>query len=747
MRAERAQPPPSDGQGLKDRFPALRRLERHRPRRVPVVEQNHVADCGPACLAAVLRYFGSQVRLPDVRDQFGAGRDGVTAQSLLDVAKRHGLLGRAVRMELEDLKLLPQGTILHWEMSHFVVLDRVRRDGIDIMDPARGRRHVGAKELDDAFTGIALLFETTQRFAPVKGDRSRVLQYVKELLLHSGLIGRIMITSLLIQVFALGLPVLTGLIVDRVVPHGDTDLLRVAIGGVAMITVFSLLSNLLRSYLLIQLQTNLDMRLTLNFVDHMMRLPFEFFQLRQTGDLLMRLNSNTTIREMLTSTAVTALLDGGLVFTYVVVLMLVHPALGSVVLGLGFLRVAVYVATRHRYRDLTTELLQAQAASSDYQVQMLEGIETIKSTGAEGRAVQHWSNLFVDVMNILLDRGRLNAVVQSTMGALSVASPLVLLGYGAHLVLTDQLSLGTMLAMNALAAGFLTPLSSLVQTGLKLQTLGSYVDRVDDVLSKEPERGAQGARTAPDLLGTIELKNLSFRYSDAGPWAVDDVSVEIPSGSRVAVVGRSGSGKSSLARLLVALYQPEQGAILYDGLDLRDRDVDTIRRQIGFVPQFPFLFGASIRDNISLTDPDAPLETIERAAQMACIHDEIVQMPLHYETPVASGGASLAGGQCQRIAMARALLRRPPILVLDEATSNLDAIAERKIHENLSSIQCTQVIIAHRLSTVVDADLILVMDHGKVIERGTHDELLARRGSYANLFENQMKGVRDRSAE
>jgi ABC-type bacteriocin/lantibiotic exporter with double-glycine peptidase domain len=286
-----------------------------------------------------------------------------------------------------------------------------------------------------------------------------------------------------------------------------------------------------------------------------------------------------------------------------------------------------------------------------------------------------------------------------------------------------------------------------VQTGLKLQTLGSYVERVDDVLSKTPERGVQSERPAPDLLGEIELRNLSFRYSEAGPWAVQDVSLRVPAGSRVAIVGRSGSGKSSLARLLVGLYKPERGQILYDGQDLADRDVDSIRRQIGFVPQFPFLFGASIRDNIALTQPDAPLESVERAAQLACIHDEIAAMPLRYDTPVASGGASLAGGQCQRIAIARAILHRPPILVLDEATSNLDAVGESRIHENLSKIHCTQILIAHRLSTIVDASLIVVMEQGRVVERGTHAELLRQGGPYATLFENQMRRVRDQAAE
>lgn len=722
---------------LADRFPAVRRLERGtRRRRVPFVQQLHLADCGAASLAMALGYHGKEVPLDDVRDCLGGGREGVSALALLDAADHFGLRGRAVRLEVEDLDLLPPATILHWGMKHFVVLDRVGRRGAEIVDPASGRRTVPFDELRRQFTGVAIQLEPAPAFRPQRRAGSPVGAYLRRMLSHSGLLSRIVVTSMFAQALVIALPVLTGLIVDRVVPRGDAGLLLVITAGIAVVAVFGFLSSFLRAHLLLQLRTHLDLQMTLDFLDHLLRLPFSFFQLRHTGDLMMRLNSNTTIREMLTTTAMSAVLDGILVSVYLVVLLLTHLKLGAIVLGLAVLRVAIYLLVHRKVRELSAESLRAQAESSNYQVQMIDGIETLKVTGSERRAIEHWSNLFVNVMNVSIRRGAVAAVTDSTLGALATASPLVLLAYGGYLVLQGELSLGTMLAMNALAIGFLGPVSSLVGTALQLQTLRSYVERVDDVLRKEPEQSEERT-AAPPLAGRIEVENVSFRYSEATAWVLNDLSLTIEKGSQVAIVGRSGSGKSTLARLLVGLYTPTEGRILMDGEDLAHWDLGSVRRQIGFVSQTPFLFASSLRNNISMSDPGIPLPEIQWAAETACVHDDIMEMPLKYGTPVTSGGASLSGGQRQRIAIARALLRHPPILVLDEATSHLDTLAERRLHRNLAKLDATRIVIAHRLSTVIDSDLILVVDRGQIVERGTHAELVRGDGLYADLVRGQ----------
>ncbi len=324
------------------------------------------------------------------------------------------------------------------------------------------------------------------------------------------------------------------------------------------------------------------------------------------------------------------------------------------------------------------------------------------------------------------------------MTALRTFSPLILLWVGASRVLDGSMSLGTMLALNVLAISFLTPLSSLVSNGQQLQLVGAYFDRLTDVLEAEPEQDLQVVRHAPELSGRIELKHVSFRYDLDAPIVLRDISFTIEPGQKIALVGRTASGKSTLARLLLGLYTPTEGEILYDGIPLGGLNYRTLRSQLGVVLQESFLFSGSIRQNIAFNDPGLSLEQVREAARLAAIHREILRMPMGYETEVAEGGNGLSGGQRQRLSIARALAHKPTILLLDEATSHLDVVTEGLVDQNLSSLSCTRIVIAHRLSTIRNADLILVLDEGVVVERGSHGELLARGGHYSALVQSQM---------
>jgi ABC-type bacteriocin/lantibiotic exporter with double-glycine peptidase domain len=543
--------------------------------------------------------------------------------------------------------------------------------------------------------------------------------------------------SVLVQLLALGLPLMTTLLVDRIIPRRDFDLLTVLGAGLVMMVVFNFIASLVRANVLVQLRTLLDAKLTIGFLDHLIDLPYAFFQRRSTGDLLMRLGSNATVREILTSGALSAVLDGSLVSLYLILIVWASPIMAAVVVSLALAQLSLYWATRRIQRELMSESLAVQAKCSGYEVEMLAGVETLKSMGAEYRAVDRWTNLFVDSLNVSLRRGRLDALVGSVLGAFGLAAPLVILATGAMLVLRGDIGLGAMLGLSALGAGFLGPLGALVGVTLRFQVLGSYLERIEDVMQAEPEQDPSAVTRAPRLSGRIEAEGLGFAYADGSPAAVEDVSVTIAAGQFVAVVGSSGAGKSTLAKLLVGLYQPARGRIRYDGIDLASLDLRSVREQLGVVTQAGELFGASIRENIALGRPQMSLDEVIDAAKRAAIHDEIAALPMGYETILADGGASMSGGQRQRLALARALAAAPAIMLLDEATSNLDSVTEAAIQRSLASLRCTRVVIAHRLSTVVDADLILVMDRGRVVESGTHRELLSRGDVYRRLYERQ----------
>lgn len=661
----------------------------------------------------------------------------MTARAILQAGSRYGLMGRGVRFEPEELRFLPRGAILHWAFNHFVVFDGLARNGIRIVDPAVGRRLIPEQRFREEFTGVGLILEPGEEFVPGGERRSPVRAYLWRMRAHRDLLVKVVVISLMVQIFALALPLLTGLLVDEIVPHADLDLLRVVALGLLVAVVFQFFASVVRSYLLIYLRTLLDTQLGLGFMYHLVSLPYAFFLERPAGDLLVRYQSNQRVREILTSSALSTLFDGTLVALYLIVLFAVSGVIAALTLTLGVLHVGVFLVTRKRYQELVSQDLEVRSRSHSDLVEMISGMETLKAAGAEKRWVERWSHRFVDELNVGLAQGRLAAWTGALRGALTVASPLLILIVGGHLVVHEHLRLGTMLALNALAVGFLGPLGNLVSMGLDLQAVRGHLERIEDVRGAAPEQPDAKARSTGTLRGRIELEQVSFQYAPGQPRILTEISAEIGAGRKVAIVGRSGAGKTTLARLLVGLYRPTSGRVLYDDVDLATLDLQSLRGRVGVVTQNAHIFGTSIRDNVSLGDPAVSPEDVVDACRKAEIHAEILSMPLGYDMPLTDGGASLSGGQRQRIALARALVRRPAILLLDEATSELDTITEGRIMRSLGSLQCTRIFIAHRLSTVVDADLILMLQGGRIAEAGTHGELLRRGGAYAELVAAQ----------
>jgi ATP-binding cassette, subfamily B, bacterial len=709
----------------------------HHRHRVPVKLQLSAVECGAASLAMILSYYGRQTQVAECRDLTGIGRDGVTAETLARTARNYGLRVKAYSIEeLADFQYVQLPAIAHWNFEHFVVVEHWSPKQIEIIDPGSGRLRLTSQEFAAGFTGVVLTFEPSvqfQRCRP-KAQISSPNSLIRYVLHTPGLLLQILGTSLLLQLFGLALPILTQVLIDRVLPLQITSVMPILGIGMVILVLAQMVTTYLRAALLIYLQGRVDARMMLGFFDHLLALPFHFFEQRTTGDLLMRLGSNAIIRETLTSQTLSIILDGAFVLGYLVLMLAQEPVFGITVLILGILQIGLLLSTTRQVHELTQRELSAQAESQSYLVEALTGIMTLKASGSEERAFDYWSNLFFQQLNVSLQRNHLAAVVDTAMLSLRTFSPLILLWIGMRFVLDGTMSLGTMLALNAIATSFLLPLTSLVSNGQRLQFVGAHLQRLTDVLTAEPEQKLQTVQIAPKLTGKIQFNQVSFRYDANAPLVLENISLTIEPGQKIALVGRSGSGKSTLAKLLLGLYLPTAGEILYDEIPLQVLNWRTLRSQFGVVLQESFLFSGSIRQNISLNHPSLSLKKIIAAAKLAAIHNDIIQMPMGYETRIAEGGSGLSGGQRQRLSLARALAHQPAILLLDEATSHLDVLTESLIEQNLHHLSCTRIAIAHRLSAIRNADTILVLDQGAIVEQGSHEQLLHLDGHYASLI-------------
>jgi ABC-type bacteriocin/lantibiotic exporter with double-glycine peptidase domain len=711
-----------------------------RPRRVPVLTQMTAVECGAACLAMLLSYYGRKTSVSEVRDRCHVGRDGLSALDIVKAARNYGLRVRAVSLQENDLRRISLPAIIHWEFAHFMIVERSSPTWVEVVDPAIGRRRLKSEEFWNGFTGIVIMLEPGVQFDRTSSYRainlrSYALNYLKIAPLS---LAQILGASLFLQLFGLAVPLLTAVVVNHILPSRMNDALTILAVGLFILVAAQVVMTLLRGWLLLYLQTRVDSQMMLGFFEQLISLPLRFFQQRSSGDILSRLTSNTVIRDTISNQLISTVLDGSFVVTYLIILFKGSPLFGWIALACGLVQVVVLISANRVIRRLSKQELVSQGKFQGYASEALVGITTLKAAGAEYRALARWTNLFYDQMNASIRRLYLSSLVDTVVSNVRLVAPLILLVLGTAQVLNGALQVGTMLALVTLASSFLAPLGSLVTSGQHLQVVHSHLERVADVMDAEPEQDIHSIREPPRFSGQIQLEQVSFRYDPQSPVVLRDISVVIKPGQKVAIVGRTGSGKSTLGNLLLGLYLPTHGEIFYDGIPLRTLNYQAVRAQFGVVTQGSTIFNGTIRENIALNNPELKMEAIIKAAAASAIHQDILQMPMEYETFVSEGGSALSGGQRQRLGLARALATNPVILLLDEATSALDVVTEQVVEQQLRELRCTQIIIAHRLSTIRNADLILVIDQGTIAERGTHDDLLRQGGYYAHLIQSQL---------
>lgn len=710
--------------------------------KTPTFLQMETVECGAAALGIVLAYFGKWRPLEELRAECGVSRDGCTARNILHGARRYGLDARGRKATLATALSGPFPYIAFWNFNHFLVVEGHRNGMVYINDPATGPRRVTVAEFDDAFTGVTLVFKTADAFEPDGGKPSLLSRLTPRTRGIRNAIALSVLISLTTIVPGLIIPGFSKIFIDDYLIQGNHDWLRPLIAGMAATTVIMAGLTWLSHAVLLRMETKLALVDSARFVWHLLRLPLTFFSQRHPGDIVDRIAANDRIAGAVAGRLGESLVNTVTVVFYAAVMLFLDALLATLTIALSLFNITVFrVLSRYRMdasARLQQDFGQFQAAS----VTGIRAIETLKASGTDDDYFERWAGFQAKTLNNnrrLALHGVIADGLAPLLDGLAIAA---VIGIGGYSIIHGDMTVGTLVAFQALAMSFTGPINSLVSAGGAFQELSADLSRSDDVFnygrdSRYAREGGEGKNERGERLarlsGDIVLKDVTFGYNPLEAPLIKDFNLVLRAGQRVALVGGSGSGKSTIANLLTGLYRPWSGEILFDGVPIADVPVSVMTSSIAAVNQDVFLFSGKVRDNLSAWDPTVPDTDMVAGLRDAQIFDIVAARGGALDASIEEGGANLSGGEAQRMEIARALTSRPSILVLDEATSALDPVTEKAIDACIRRRGCTCLIIAHRLSTVRDADEIVVLDRGHVVERGTHEDLICANGTYARL--------------
>jgi NHLM bacteriocin system ABC transporter peptidase/ATP-binding protein len=726
--------------------------------KTPTVLQMEAVECGAAALATILAYYGRIVSLEELRTACGVSRDGTKASNILKAARTYGMKVKGFSKEPAALRTLNVPFVVFWNFNHFLVVEGFHRGRVYLNDPATGPRVVTEEEFEQGFTGVVLVFEPGPKFEP-GGNKPSLWRALYDRLRGSkaGMLY-VFLASLALALLGLVVPLFGKVFVDYILVTRFNDWLMPLLIGMAVTCGLMTIITWLQRYYLLKLSIKLAVTSSYNFLRHVLRLPMEFFTQRYGGEVGGRMEINDNVAALISGqltinalNVVMAVLYAAMMFYFNVMLTLISMLLAAVnVFALRFVA--------RKRKDINVALLQEQGRMMAASMTGLQGIESVKATGGESDLFSRWAG---HLAKVLVARQRMEVYsrgLSAVPSFVSTMASIAILGLGALHVIEGEMTIGALVAFQALMFGFMEPINQLVELGASVQEVEGQLNRLDDVLRYEidpvlamddkngvalvatgeslwrAEPAVIAAAENPKLAGRLDLKDITFGYSKLDPPLVERFNLTVKPGSRVALVGSSGSGKSTMAKVISGLYQPWSGTVLMDGRPRMETPRSIVTNSVAMVDQDFFLYEGTLREVLTMWDSTVPEEDIIQAAKDACIHDEIAARPGGYESHVEEGGRNFSSGQRQRLEIARALVGKPTVLVLDEATSALDPVTEQQIDENLRRRGCTCVIIAHRLSTIRDCDEIVVLDWGRVVQRGTHDELSQSRGLYRNLI-------------
>ncbi|HAT8013594.1 peptidase domain-containing ABC transporter [Citrobacter rodentium] len=697
----------------------LEKLDFSWRKRLPVIQQTQAAECGLTCTGMIANYYGYKIDMITLRRRFSTSLKGATLADIMQVSQQLGMSTRALRLEIDELHKLSMPCILHWDMNHFVVLKEVTKKKIIIHDPSRGRREVALSEVSKSFTGIALELIPNADF--VKKEEKESLSMLKLIGNVSGIgsaFFQVMILSIGLEVFGLLTPFYSQWVMDQVLVSADYDLLTLL--GCAFITVV-VLQNILsaiRAWVTTWFSSMLSVQWSANVCSHLLGLPMAWFEERHVGDIVSRYGSITTIQNTLTSRFISSILDGVMAIVTLIVLFTYNVKLTFVVLVLVLVYILIRWISFRPFRQANEEQLIASARAQSQLLESIRGVQAVKLNNKQEMRVSTYANELVEATNKGIHIQRLSIGFNTLQGLISGVGRIVLIWMAALEVLEGNFSAGMLIAFTSFADQFTGRTTGLIDAIIEFWMLRLHGERLADIVLTEKEGDMDSTIALPssDTALPIEVKNLTFRYAATEPWIFQRCSLRIESGESVAIVGPSGQGKSTLAKLLLGLLKPEDGCIEINGQDIRKLGMSWYREHVSSVMQDDILFAGSIMDNISFFDSLMAPDRVEQAAKLAHIHEDIMAMPMGYNSLVGDMGSSLSGGQIQRVLLARALYRQPKILLLDEATSHLDIAREKGINDAIKKMDITRIIIAHRPETIRSADRIILVNGGTITE-------------------------------
>ena len=713
----------------------------YKPVKVPVILQMEAVECGAASLAMILAYFGRFVPLEEMRIACGVSRDGSKASNICKAGRSYGLEVKAFRKEPADLKSMPVPMIIHWNFNHFLVLEGFKNGKAYLKDPGAGAVVVPEEEFDQSFTGVAITLQKGPDFTKGGEPPSILSSLAKRTKGSKTAMLFIVCTGLALVIPGLVIPVFSRIFLDEILLGGKSDWMLPLLAGMGATALIRGLLTWFREYYLLRLDTKISITESGKFLWHVLRMPVEFFSQRYAGDISSRMSSNNTVAAVISGQLTSTVLDVLMLVFYFILMLQYNVLLTMLALLAAILQMAYLRYVSKSRKDKNKKLLQDNGKMMGAAMSGLQTIETLKATGSEGDFFSRWSGYQAKVMNATQDMSVSSGYLSAIPLLITTLTNTAVLAIGGFAIMNGRMTVGLLVAFQSLMSSFLKPVSNLMNLGSTIQNLEGDINRLEDVyrypedkMLQNEDIDSEDSGLKQKLEGHIEVRNLSFGYSSLEEPLIKDFSLTLKPGSRVALVGGSGSGKSTVAKLISGILTPWSGEILFDGKPREEIPRHILSGSLAVVDQDICMLSGTIKDNLTLWDNTVSELDVIRAAKDALIHDDITARAGGYENNMDEGGKNLSGGQRQRLEIARALINNPSILILDEATSALDPNTEKLVDLNIRRRGCTCVIVAHRLSTIRDCDEIIVLNKGKIVQRGTHEELKLEKGYYAELI-------------